>query len=203
MELNDLFPAIQQIENQPAVNDLRSRTYLATYPSILAIGNVNEQIGVDRLHQLSAMVYGWMPRIVRLDPEHMNATLNALQQAQVANHNDYNNVNIDDIANCLHSVVGASKLLHFVNPAIFPIWDSNIEQFRLGMEPPYNQMSRVDNYLEYVGEVHEIRQENNFCNFYREFSRVLQNRLEVNNIEAYEVSEVRAIESAAFELAQR
>lgn len=203
MNLNDIAPAIQQIENQPAVNDLRGRTYLATYPSMLAVGNVNEQIGIDRLHQLSAMVYGWMPRIVRLDPMHINAALNALQQAQAAKHNDHNNVEIGDIANCLHSVVGASKILHFVNPNVFPIWDSNIEQFRLRREPPYNQMSRVENYLEYVGEVHEIRQENDFDEFYQGILHVLRVRLEENDIVAYEVSEVRAIESAAFELSQR
>jgi len=102
----------------------------------------------------------------------------------------------------MRSVVGASKVLHFTNPTVFPIWDSNIERFRLQGEPPYNHMNDVQNYLTYATDVHTIRREDNFQAFYTEFKTALSARLTAHDIMLYAVSEVRAIEAAAFELAQ-
>ena len=43
-------------------------------------------------------------------------------------------VGVADVAACLHSLVGASKVLHFVNDSVFPIWDSRIETYRLRLD---------------------------------------------------------------------
>ncbi len=202
MNLNDIQPVIGIINDQPMLHDLRAITYLATYPSICALGNIAGPIDMQRFHQFAAMVYGWMPRILRLNPQHTHDALNALVQAQAATAATLAGVPIVHIANCMHSVVGASKVLHFNNPEVFPIWDSNIERFRLHQEPPHNHMNNVQNYLDYAQEVHNIRQENDFQNFYAQFNAVLHVRLAAHGIPPYIVSEVRAIEAAAFELAQ-
>ncbi len=77
-------------------------------------------------------------------------------------------INVADIAACLRSVVGASKVLHFVNDAVFPIWDSNIEGFRLDGEPTYNHMRQVNNYFDYADNVHAIREDPAFPAFFTE-----------------------------------
>jgi hypothetical protein len=109
---------------------------------------------------------------------------------------------VADIAACLHSVVGASKVLHFVNDAVFPIWDSNIETFRLGGKPPYNHMNRVGNYFAYADEVHAIRRDPGCPAFFTQFVAAFNARLAALRIGPYPISEVRAIEAAALELAR-
>ncbi len=201
MTLNELWPAIGLMTENPNVNEPRAITYLMTYPSLCAHGAVVSN-DLQKFHQLAVMAYGWMPRVVRLDPHYIQSAHEALQQAQCATAENYSLVSISALANCMRSVVGASKMLHFTNPSVFPIWDSNIERSRLRNEPPYNHMSNIENYLKYVNEVHSVRGEENFDSFYTAFSDALSARLTTSRINPYNVSEVRAIEAALFELAQ-
>jgi len=62
-------------------------------------------------------------------------------------------------------------------------------------------MSNIENYLEYVRDVHAIVREDGFDEFYERYSVVHANRLKQSNIEEYQVSNLRAIEASAFELA--
>jgi hypothetical protein len=139
-----------------------------------------------------------MPRILRLDPSHLDDAVAALREAMKASK--VNQVRIDKVAACLRSVVGASKLLHFANPELFPIWDENVERFRLSTDPSQYHMAQVRNYTIYASEVHEIRQASGFSEFYTAFNEALKERLTRLEIGSYRVTEVRSVESAAFEL---
>lgn len=92
-------------------------------------------------------------------------------------------------------------MLHFVNPGVFPIWDSKIESLRLGHDPSQFHMEKISNYLSFVDEVHTIRIEAGFTTFYADFQRAYSTRQAANKIAVYTITEVRAIEAAAFELA--
>lgn len=151
--------------------------------------------------QLATAAYGWMPRILRLDPQHLNDAINACKQAREATENTWCAVPIDRITACLHSVVGASKVLHFANPEIFPIWDRNVETFRLSAVPSQYHMNQSQNYKTYAKRVHEIRGTCCFTGFYDDFSRAFKDRLHNLKIPCYCITEIRAIEAAAFELA--
>lgn len=201
MTLADLLPAVAEIAAHPVIHDLRRITYLLTYPSILAVGKTAGPLTPEKFNQLAAMAYGWMPRIVRIDQQHIPSALEALAVAQTATATTIHTTNIADIAACIRSVVGASKLLHFVNNTVFPIWDSNIEGFRLGGEPPYNHMGQVDNYFSYADEVHTILNDPEFPMFFTDIVDVLNARLSALRIGPYPISPVRAVETAAFELA--
>jgi hypothetical protein len=181
--------------------DLRAITYLATYDNIRSLATAPGAIGLGRFNQLATMVYGWMPRVVRIDPAHVTPALAAVAAAQRATPATVHTVPITALANCLRSLVGASKVLHFVNDAVFPIWDSKIETFRLGGVLPYGQMTHVANYLAYVTEVHAIRGDPAFAPFFAGFTAAMNTRLTAIGVPLYAMSEVRAIEAAAFELA--
>src|SRR5207302_4976503 len=105
------------------------------------------------------------------------------------------------VAECLRSVVGSSKLLHFANPKLFPIWDRKVECFRLSADPSQYHMNQVNNYAAYASEVHEIRQACSFSGFYTAFIQAFKERLSRLKISAYCLTEVRSVESAMFELA--
>ncbi|MCD9572349.1 hypothetical protein [Pseudomonas protegens] len=198
MKLIDIEPAIESVTASLAVTDLRERTYLATYPGMISIGATRGVTNDVKFHQLSTLVYGWMPRIVRINPLHTSAAVAALGAALSATDANYQSIPVKRISDCLHSVVGASKLLHFANPDVFPIWDSNIEVFRTN---PGSDMTSVPQYMDYVGEVHSIRREVGFSEFYIAFCTAYSARLKTNGVPTYSIGHVRAIEAAAFELA--
>lgn len=199
MLLQDIQPAIAVIRNNPVVTDLRSHTYLSTYPEILALVQ-EEEIQAPQFKELALMVYGWMPRVLRIDSAHFALALRAANAAKYATPEAFQNIPIQHVANCLHSMVGASKLLHFINPNVFPIWDSKIQAFR-GLPNGNYDMSNIENYLEYVRDVHAIVGEEGFDEFYAQYGIVHATRLNHSNIEEYQVSHLRAIEASAFELA--
>lgn len=198
MNLADIRPSIASLRAAPVVTDLRERTYLATYPGMIFIGASPGIPASVKFHQLATLVYGWMPRIIRVDPAHSAAAVAAFSVALSATPTTFRSVPIQSIHDCLHSVVGASKLLHFANPDVFPIWDSNIESFRA---QPDSDVTSVRQYLDYVSEVHDIRHDQGFPTFYSDFVAAYAARLAACGIPTYKINEVRAIESAAFELA--
>ena len=53
-----------------------------------------------------------------------------------------------------NSVVGVSKLLHFINPKIFPIWDSNICRYVIGENSKTSEYSEL--YALYVKKMYAI-----------------------------------------------
>lgn len=201
--LNNLFPAIPRIAANLAVQDLRSITYLSTYPSIRMLGATPGPINLDRFHQIATMAYGWMPRVVRIDPAYTNSALAVLNVAKTAEAPTLSTPQINNLATCLHSLVGASKILHFINDSAYPIWDSNIEAFRLsGAAARHNHMKDVNAYLAYVQDVHAIRHDPGFPQFQANFMAVFNARLTALGIAPYPISSVRVIEAAAFELAR-
>lgn len=202
MKLADILPAITKINSSPKLSDPRAITYLATYPSILKFSAAPGSITVDRFNQLAVLAYGWMPRVVRINPGYVAKAISALNVAVAAKAiGDLSATSLQDIEHCLNSVVGASKILHFVNNEIFPIWDSNVEGFRMSRSASTYHMRCVTNYFSYACEVHSIRSEPGFNTFFANFSVAMNSRLATLGITAYKISEVRAIEAAAFELA--
>ena len=77
---------------------------------------------------LSHLAYGWMPTVLHLD---FNALPTALQRVEEARRGRIlTEVEVQQVAAAVnHSVVGASKVLHFVNPALYLIWDRRVYRF--------------------------------------------------------------------------
>ncbi len=95
------------------------------------------------------MSYGWMPRaLTTFDVNNLNALVAIINRAKLGQFPSE-----DEIAllsrTINHSLVGPSKLLHFVNPANFAIWDSRVFRFIERREPTQNEMISVRNYLDY------------------------------------------------------
>jgi hypothetical protein len=203
LKLTDVLPAIERMRRKPDVVDQRAFTYLLTYPTIISRAralNLNEN---SSLHELALLAYGWMPRVVRLNSRLLHDARQALQASRETKRWDMSVAQSAMLAlePCLFSAVGASKVLHFLNPEVFPIWDSRIEKFRCPMDSIRQGHMRSKRYFIYADEVQHIRANAEFSSFYREFTHAFENRLRVLNLEPYPISEVRAVELAAFELA--
>ena len=81
--------------------------------------------------------------------------------------------------------VGMSKTLHFLNPDMFPIWDSKVAKV-LGVSP--TKMSKKDVYIDYMKFI--------FLNIDEHFVDVV--RREFKNKTNYDISKVRAVEFTLF-----
>jgi len=111
---------------------------------------------IDRHHLFisSHFVYGWMPTIIDLNITDIDNVLRLLNE--VKNGKKLNSKELDVIKKCMNnSMVGASKLLHFINPKDYAIWDSRIVRYITGNKSSYG-IDNSDNYNEYLERITDI-----------------------------------------------
>lgn len=114
--------AQQSLTVPPDNSYLRSYPYLVAH--VAALGRLDEGAFTTTAH----LAYGWMPTVLHL---HANAIAAALPCVERARQGEVLTVaEVQQIAAAVNrSVVGTSKVLHFVNPALYPIWDRRVYRF--------------------------------------------------------------------------
>ena len=201
MTITQLEASIRIITTQPVRLSPQSITYLRTYPALLEAAEALPQRADLLLKVMATAAYGWMPRVARLDPDHFEEAVSAIEDALNTSQVGQDPSIIKRVSECLHSVVGASKLLHFLRPHIFPIWDSKVAGVCLGKEPSQQSMTNAGNYLYYAKEVEEFCAASENAGFFTNFGAAYSARLEKLRITPYSLTRVRAVEAAVFELA--
>lgn len=132
------------------------------------------------------MAYGWMPTILDLYTKKPNIDLpiaaGLLNTVKVTG--TLADAQIEQLA-CLvnNSLVGASKLLHFISPHKFAIWDSKVYAF-VHQKKANNEIREVSKYRRYLGLLSRHEQDSRFSGFHAS----------VNNKIGYEVSSLRTLE---------
>lgn len=116
---------------QPILDRVVCDPYCSAYPILLShfksLPVLNWDAAVRGLH----IVYAWMPTIPRLG-EIMGWNLRQRRELLLALNtvrmgHEPNALQIERIKRfCNNSFVGASKLLHFLRPDTFPIWDTRV-----------------------------------------------------------------------------
>lgn len=99
------------------------------------------------------MVYGWMPTMLRPilhhPPVQRNQLITALHKARAGDLLERADLEIvQNFAN--RSVVGASKLLHVLNPKGYVIWDSRVAEVFMWSGVTLVAYSTVDRFVEYL-----------------------------------------------------
>ncbi|MDZ4862879.1 MAG: hypothetical protein SGJ01_05465 [Gemmatimonadota bacterium] len=106
------------------------RSYVGSYPAYLRYFQDRSPITPDDLIIGAGLVYGWMPRALTIEPALLEESTLLLDQAR---RRMLKPAELTQLAKAMgNSLVGASKLLHFVAPAKYPIWDSRVCRFLLG-----------------------------------------------------------------------
>lgn len=101
----------------------------------------------DKILSGAYMVYGWMPTMLRLKgPKEP-----VLELAYVARFGAVDLVLLESCARTLNnSLVGTTKLLHFIAPDIYPIWDSRVYRALYGKSPHPYRVENPMSYFEYL-----------------------------------------------------
>lgn len=179
---------IFEIEKNTIID--KNNSYITTYPYILEFFASKPSFNIADLICGSHIVYGWMPTILHIQ---IDNEINSLDIVQTLN-DAKNGVKIspDKLSNLSkainNSVIGASKLLHFISPNDFPIWDSKVYSFIYNKKPHNHNVNNIKNFLEYISILKKYSQNPKFETFHNS----VQGKI------GYEVSPLRSLELVMF-----
>lgn len=176
---------------EPATKILADDAYVVSYPHLLEYFSSKQLLDAGDVVRGAHMVYGWMPTILELYPEQGKDGLDAAAQTLVKARTgkELDDQEIEGLASLVNnSLVGASKLLHFVAPAHFPIWDSKVYSFVHEKRPYHYRVNSVDAYKKYVQLLKELAKKPQFQDFHGSVQKKL----------GYSVSPMRALELVMF-----
>lgn len=169
----------------------RGDSYLVTYPHIIDFFAQRTKLTASDVVVGSHIVYGWMPTILELHPDSIqrgfDGAARLLNQAKAGGDLTENELcQLKALVN--RSIVGASKLLHFIAPQRFAIWDSRIYRFLTARKPSQTTVNNVPRYSEYLQMIRELTTDDRFGGFHETVKKML----------GYDVSKLRAAELVMF-----
>jgi len=164
---------IQEAENFEFVNksDLISYPeFIEYFKSISEINKHNLIIGIN-------FTYGWMPTIFDFRTteieKNIDLAIEILNRAK--NGKDLETKDYKHLKSLLNnSLVGSTKLLHFINPEKYAIWDSRVFRFLHNQEPYNYRIGNVQNYIEYQKVLDNLTKEKRFADFFELVSSKLE-----------------------------
>lgn len=183
--MSDVF----ELELNTAI--VQDDSYIVSYPYLLSYFASKQVFVAEDVVRGAHMAYGWMPTVLELYPKALN---NDFQKgAKLLSKAKSTGVLADDefaqLASLINnSLVGASKLLHFVSPDHFPIWDSKIYAFVFNEKPHNYRVSQVSKYRKYIWMLEQLRKDQRFPKFHSSVSRKV----------GYQISALRALELVMF-----
>jgi hypothetical protein len=165
----------------------KNNSYILSYPEFIKffaeIGEINKHDLIISSH----FVYGWMPTIINFNSENLDKVLELLNLAKEGIL--LNEKQLEIIKKSINnSMVGTSKLLHFINPRKYAIWDSRVFKFLTGRNTSYG-IEKPKMYLEYLEKLKEISKHPEYQDLH----------IEVEKKFNYEITPFRAIEIIMFE----
>lgn len=122
--------------------NLSYRHFLSYFASLENITEHELIIGAN-------FTYGWMPTILNFKSDKLAHAAHILNKAKSTNIRIDDNELLDLKALINNSLVGTSKLLHFVNPDIYAIWDSRVYSFLSGRSN-YQDLHRPQLFWSYL-----------------------------------------------------
>lgn len=176
---------------EPNTTIMKDDSYILSYPHLLSYFASKQVLSAEDVVRGAHMAYGWMPTVLDLYPESPNIDLDtgARLLNQAKSSGSLTDGEIEQLARLINnSLVGASKLLHFVSPQHFPIWDSKIYAFVFQEKPHNYRVSQVSKFRQYLAQLEQLRKDTRFASFHTS----------VNQKVGYAVSEIRALELVMF-----
>lgn len=127
---NDIDKIIDSLDHHLSMTDTFETKYFDSYFEFVRYFENIEKIDYHSLIISSFFTYGWMPTILK------NFDLEGDISKPIESFNKVKmDIQIDDfeylrLVKCINnSIVGVSKLLHFINPSQYPIFDSRIKSY--------------------------------------------------------------------------
>ena len=133
--------------------------YVKSYPLLLKFtAHLCDAMGSNAVPGVAHIVYGWMPTILKnlTFDDHINDHLIAARQINDF-QSAFNLVDGLETSPINNSWVGLSKVLHFINPEFFPIWDSVVAKNFGVSDYKIKQKKIYTNYMKFISENLEFK----------------------------------------------
>ena len=162
--------------------------YLLSYPYFLNYFQNLESINLENLVIGISFTYSWMPTILKAlnlkNTEEVLFILNEVKKGKLIDEQQLTTLK----TTFNNSLVGTSKLLHFINPKQYAIWDSRVFRFLNNVEPHKYRLEKPRAYIEYLKLIEELKKEKAFTAFFELMKQKV----------GYDITEYRALELAFF-----
>ena len=166
--------------------------YLLSYPYFLNYFQNLESINLENLVIGISFTYSWMPTILKAlnlkNTEEVLFILNEVKKGKLIDEQQLTTLK----TTFNNSLVGTSKLLHFINPKQYAIWDSRVFRFLNNVEPHKYRLEKPRAYIEYLKLIEELKNEKAFTAFFDLMKQKV----------GYDITEYRALELAFFKGSQ-
>lgn len=132
---------------------ITSHHYLEVYCHLIEYCKRQETQDLTTLVGLAHMIYGWMPTILTFDT---NVDYNDKVYDEIRNGSLEKEflVILKDMVN--NSIVGVSKLLHFMNDKDYAIWDSRVYISITGKKGHNYKVNNIDTYIAYIMQIRAL-----------------------------------------------
>ena len=162
--------------------------HLLSYPYFLNYFQNLESINLENLVIGISFTYSWMPTILKAlnlkNTEKVLFILNEVKKGKLIDEQQLTTLK----TTFNNSLVGTSKLLHFINPKQYAIWDSRVFRFLNNVEPHKYRLEKPRAYIEYLKLIEELKNEKAFTAFFELMKQKV----------GYDITEYRALELAFF-----
>ena len=141
-------------KNSEDFKPLSGDVYVQTYKEFLSYFNDLKDINKHNLVIGAHFVYGWMPTVLNLNIKNEKEVLDILNKVKKGVL--INEADVEILKRSINnSVVGVSKLLHFICPQKYAIWDSRVYKYIYGKNSQH-KIQQPKLYLEYLSAIEEI-----------------------------------------------
>ena len=165
-----------------------SDQYIQTYPEFLSYFANLKNITRHNLVISTHFVYGWMPTILKkLRIQNEKEVLGILNRVKKGENIDKRDLEVLKYS-INNSLVGVSKLLHFICPVKYAIWDSRVYRYIYGKNSQHN-IEKPELYLEYLKVLSEIVKDPRFSDI----------QAQVEKACGYSMTQIRVAELIMYE----
>jgi hypothetical protein len=168
--------------------DSTKENYFQSYTHFLNYFKNLDSINLENIFIGISFTYSWMPTILKsIKLENSEKVISILNDVKTGKQINEEQLSILKTS-FNNSLVGTSKLLHFINPNQYAIWDSRVFRFLNNEEPHKYKLEKPEVYIEYLKFIENLKSEKTFETFYELMKQKV----------GYEITEYRALELAFF-----
>lgn len=168
-----------------------TNSYLVSYPEFIEYFASIPLITRHHLIIGTHFAYGWMPKILRLGQVDINVALGLLNYAKAGHTLSLQQLKLlKQLIN--NSAVGLSKLLHFIRPDLYPIWDSNVADYVFNGTCTTYTINKLEVYLDYMNLCHMLTRAEGYEQIHKQVNEKLPSPL------VYSMSRLRTFDILLF-----
>jgi hypothetical protein len=180
------------IEDASKIQIEKNASFINSYKEFIKYFADKDVLNEHHIIISSHFTYGWMPTIIDLKNDSINGIvtmLNEVKKGKILSSEELKQLRIG----INNSLVGSSKLLHFINPDNYAIWDSRVYKYLTKLEPYDYRINDYEAYQNYL----------KLCRKLTTNAQFEQINNDIDEQTGYKVSKFRAIEIIMYDTERR